>query len=454
MKLNKNFLIAIAFLGSFAFAKAQLSEECTVMLQIYAGDAKAGNYAEAFKQLDPLIAKCPDASAAIYQYGAIIYQNRLDNNVGDEKANVHGLIDMINAQITKYPNLVDVTRKKVEIARLNYKYKTGTGSELFKEFDTIFTADPVNFTDPNAIITYFTLAKGEFDAGNMDLKGLFVVYDALSEKINLELDTRSKQVDELGDKVEAGTITDAEKQTLENQKINLSNYDIVSGSLGATIGKLVGCDYLVPLYDAEFEANKNDEEWLTSVLNRLSYKDCTDAPIFLKTVKALHEINPTAKTAYGLGVIATTEAEKFKYWDQALTLGISNDLVTKIHYAKATALKKRGQYGQAKSEYLAALKAKPSYGNAYLQIANMIASSASSCGTGDIISQKAVYLVAARWAEKAASVDGSVRSQANQYAANYRAKGPSKTDIFTNDNYKSGQTIRVGCWIGESVTLP
>jgi tetratricopeptide (TPR) repeat protein len=453
MKLNKTLLATVALLGSFAFAKAQLSEECTVMLQIYAENAKARNYGEAYTQLGPLVQKCPDASAAIYQYGAIIYEDRLENKIGDEKQNVQGLVDMLQAQIDKYPSKVDVTRKKVEIARTLFKYKMGTNAEQFNRFDAIFKSDPDNFTDPNGIITYFSLAKAEFDAGNMDLKALFTIYDALSDRINAELDTRSAMVDELGDKMEAGTITDLEKQNLENQKINLSNYDIVAGSLTATIGKLVGCDYLVPLYESEFEANKNNEEWLTSVLNRLSSKDCTDAPIYIKTVKALHVITPSAKTAYGLGILAKTDSEKFKYWDQSLELGVTRDLEAKIHYEKANALKSKGQYGQAKAEYLLAVRARPSYGVAYLKIANMMASSAQSCG-GDIISQKAVYAIAARWAEKAASIDGSIRSSANQYAANYRARSPQKQEVFSSSTYKSGQSIRIGCWIGESVTLP
>jgi tetratricopeptide (TPR) repeat protein len=455
MKINKSLAVTIALLGSFTFTKAQLSEECTIMLQLYAENAKARNYNEAYNQLAPLVAKCPDASAAIYQYGAIIYQERLDNNVGEQEENVHGLIDMIQAQIDKYPAKVDVTRKKMEIARTMYKYKMGSGTEQFNMFNDIFNTDKDNFTDPNGIITYFSLAKAEFDTGTMDLKGLFTVYDALSEKINKELDTRSGEVDTLGDKLDLGTITDLEKQTLENQKINLSNYVIVAGSLTATVGKLVGCDYLVPLYESEFEVNKNDMVWLASVLYRLNYKDCTDAPIYLKAVKALHILKPSADTAYGLGVIAKSSAEKFKYWEEALSLGVNKNREAKIHYEKGNSFKSSGSYGQAKAEYLAAVRARPSYGIAYLKIANMMAASAQSCGS-DPFTQRAVYWVAARWAEKAASIsiDESTRSNANSYVANYRAMAPSKQDIFSSSTYNSGGSIKIGCWIGETVTIP
>lgn len=454
MKLIKNIVLTTVALTSFAFAKAQTAEDCTIMLQIYAENAKARNYEEAFKQLDPLVKTCPTISAAVYQYGERIYNHRIENKIGVESDNVKGLLAMLNGQITNFPDKVDVTRKSMEIARTMYQYKMGDNATQYKMFDDLFKKDRENFTDPNGIITYFTLAKGEFDAGNMDLKGLFEIYDALQDKISNELDERSVIVDKLGDKESEGTITDDEKQTLENQKINLSNYDIVAGSLTGTIGTLVDCDYLVPLYTEQFEANKTDEAWLISVLNRLSAKDCTDAPIYLKDVKALHEIRPSARTAYGLGVIAKSEAEKFKYWDQAIQLGVSNDIVSKIHYAKGNSYKSKGQYSQAKAEYLAANRARPSFGAPYLRIAQMMAASVNSCGGATPLEKRAVYWVAARYADKAASIDGSIRGTANATAASYRASAPSKQEIFSSKELNSGSSIRIGCWIGESVTIP
>ena len=35
---------------------------------------------------------------------------------------------------------------------------------------------------------------------------------------------------------------------------------------------------------------------------------------------------------------------------------------------------------------------------------------------------------------------------------NYSAKAPQKAEIFTAGN--SGQVIKIGCWIGGSVTVP
>jgi hypothetical protein len=38
------------------------------------------------------------------------------------------------------------------------------------------------------------------------------------------------------------------------------------GSVNSTLGKLADCDQLIPLYEAEFENKKGDENWLSNVL--------------------------------------------------------------------------------------------------------------------------------------------------------------------------------------------
>jgi tetratricopeptide (TPR) repeat protein len=452
MKLKKNILVAGMAVLSFAFAKAQQSNDCNVMLSIYAENAKAKNYDEAYKQLGPLVEKCPDASAAIYQYGEQIYEYRLKNKIGDVNENVDGLIKMLKSEVEKFPKAINVTKKETEMATVMYKYHIGTQQEQFDILHNDFKQDPENFTSPKAIMTYFTLAEKQYNDGKMDLQELFNIYDELTAHIEDLQDERSAVVTELLDKEQEGQITAAEQKKMKYQQINLKNYGIVMGSVNGTLGALADCDKLIPLYDAEFEINSNNKLWLSNVLVRLQKKDCTDDPLYIKSVKALHALNPSAKTAYGLGNIASSDSEKFKYWDEAIALGVDKDLESKIHYKKATVYKSKGQYNSAKREYLLATKAKPSYGLPYLRIAEMIANSTSSCGSNPF-EKRAINWVAARYADRAASVDPSIKSTAQKTAASYRAAAPSKQMIFTSA-YKSGTKISFNCWIGESVRVP
>jgi tetratricopeptide (TPR) repeat protein len=359
----------------------------------------------------------------------------------------------LRKEISDYADFIDVTRKEIEIARTMYDYKQGTEEEQYEMFDHAYKADKENFTDPRAMITYFKLVEKRYEAGIIDLQEFFDVYDDLVLQIEKVQDERGKVLTGFMDKEAAGTLTDEDKKQMDAQEINIKNYGIVMGSVNATLGALADCDKLIPLYEAEFENKKSDENWLSNVLRRLQSKECTDAPLYITSVKALHDLNPSGKTAYGLGNIATSQSERFKYWDQAIELGVNNELVSRIHYKKGMAYKSQGQYGSAKREFLAANAAKPSFGTPFLQIANMIGSSANSCGTS-VFEKRAVNWVAARYARKAGAVDPSIKSTADQTADSYNGRAPQSQDIFMSQEYKSGQTISFNCWIGESVRIP
>lgn len=449
----KTTLLTLTALASFAFAKAQEPGDCKLVLSLYAEDAKAKNYSEAYNRLSSLLEKCPDESAAIYQYGEIIYENRLKSKTGDEQENINGLMDMLKGQIEKFPSKVNVSKKKIELARTMYKYKQGTQSEQFLMLEDVFTNDPDNFTDPNGMITYFKLAEKEYKANKLDLQGLFDIYDNLTTRIEEVQDERSAVVATLLDKKAEGEITDKEEKNIEDQEKNLKNYSIVQKSVNGTLGQLADCDKLIPLYNAEFDAKQNDEKWLSNVLRRMQSKDCTSDPLYVKSVKALHVLRPSWKTAYGLGNIASSKEEKLQYWDQSVSLGADNDTKAKIFYKKGELFKGAGQFSKAKKEYILATQAKPSFGTPYLRIANMIATSANSCGSTPF-EKRAVNWVAARWAEKAGRVDASLKSTAAKTADAYNGRAPGAQDIFLNKQYNQGDKISFNCWVGESVRVP
>ena len=118
----------------------------------------------------------------------------------------------------------------------------------------------------------------------------------------------------------------------------------------------------------------------------------------------------------------------------------------------ANKYKNKGSYSQARSFYNKALKYQPSLGIAYLRIADMYAKSANNCGNTSF-EKRAVYWLAADYADRAARVDPSLKSNAEQTAVAYRGRAPQKSDVFTSD-YKPGDSISFGCWIGGSVKVP
>ena len=51
------------------------------------------------------------------------------------------------------------------------------------------------------------------------------------------------------------------------------------------LGDRANCENLIPLYNRNYEENKNDGLWLQRAMNRMAKKECTDDPLFVKIVE-------------------------------------------------------------------------------------------------------------------------------------------------------------------------
>jgi len=189
-------------------------------------------------------------------------------------------------------------------------------------------------------------------------------------------------------------------------------------------------------------------------MNRMYAKECTDDPLFVKIVQQKNMLDPNASTAYYLGILKEKEGkwkEAVGYFNQAVDLEMDSFDKAKRLSSLAGKYRKKGSYGQARSYYRKALAQNPSLGSAHLAIAQMYAKSAKNCGEGNF-NQRAVYWLAIQEARKAGRVDSSLKKAVANTIANYKAKVPTRGEIFSAG--RAGEVIKIGCWIGRSVTVP
>lgn len=294
-----------------------------------------------------------------------------------------------------------------------------------------------------------------YDKGDKQAKDLFNKYDDVVEKIDFEVKNYTNKVNDLITSHDSlNPMSSKEKRRKKSYESYLRAYDQVSGSIDSKLGTRANCTNLVPLYNKDFETNKNDAIWLKRAVNRMAAKECTDDPLFFKLVNAYHNTNPSADTAYYLGFLKDKEnktSEAIAFYNQAIDLQSDNYEKAKILYKIASKLKSKGRYAQARSYYRKALSANPSMGKVHLAIGQMYAKSANSCGT-DNFSKRAIYWLAAKESRKAGRIDANLAKTAAKQAANYESKAPQKSEIFQSN--KSGQKITFNCWVGGSVTVP
>lgn len=460
MKTKITLLVALLLIG-FNFTSAQGNEEDMNTLSIFSEYAKAKNYDAAYEPWMQLRKRNPKFNRAIFTYGENILEHKIENSSGAEQvAFIKDLVAMWGERRMHFASKTDEGEFLAKACQLQYDYRKElnmTDSQLYDCFDNAFKTDQATFTNPKSLYTYFKLMVNLYDAGKKPAEDLFTKYDEVSEKVESEVKNYTKLLNKYipsGDSDEEIKLSKKDQRIVDSYSSYLRAYDQISSGMDKDLGDRANCENLIPLYNKNYEQNKNDGLWLQRAMNRLYTKECTDDPLFVKIVEQKNNLEPNADTAYYLGLLKEktgNDAEALTYYNQAVDLQSDDYEKGKILYRIASGFKKKGSYGQARTYYQKAIAASPSMGKAHLAIAQMYASSANSCGN-DNFSKRAVYWLAAEEARKAGRVDANLSKDAANTAANYMSKAPSRSEIFSGG--RSGETINIGCWIGRSVKVP
>ncbi len=457
MKTKITLLIAFLFLSTTTiFAQ---NEKDLETLSIFSELVKSKNYTAAYTPWMELRNRNPKFNKAIFIYGERILNYKIDNSEGEEKVMfLNDMLKLWEERKAVFPNVTpsgSFMSKACQLEYDNRKILNKSNETLYAAFDSAYTTDSKTFTNPKSLYTYFSLMVDLYDSKGKTAQQLFSKYDDISEKIEFEVknytNKRNAYLDEEGE-VKAMSSKDARK--LKSYNSYLSAYDKIAGSIDTKLGARANCENLIPLYSRDFEEFKNDGVWLQRAMNRMYAKECNDDPLFVKIVEQKNALEPNADTAFYLGILkdkAGKSSEALTYYNQAVDLESDNFEKSKILYKIATNFKKKGRYGQARTYYMKVLRANPSMGRAHLAIAAMYAKSANNCGT-DNFSKRAVYWLAAKEAAKAGRIDPTMKKNAAKSIANYEAKAPTKSEIFSSG--RAGQVIKVECWIQRSVTVP
>lgn len=459
MKIKNSILLIFALLTIFGLsAQSDDSDiDCTRELSFFDQTARIKDYEAALSHYENLVNHCPpDLNAAVYQHGNRMFNHFIKESKtqAEKKKNVLAYIDNYSKLKKHFPNKTSgnfETRK----AQLKLDNDIGTLEEQYQAFDEAWKKDAEAFTDPKALYSYFSLLIDLQDEGKRSLEDSFRKYDEVMGKIQKEEAKRAEEAQVLREKKENGeALSKNEKKKLNNAETYLSNYMKIKESIDVKIGTRADCDNLIPLYTKNFEENKTDAEWLKLAAHRLSEKQCTEGDLFYNITEALHELEPSAKSAKYLGQLAGHKGETTKaldYYKQSAELESDKLDKARIYFLIANNYKKKSRLSQARNYYRKALQNNPALGKAHLQIASMYAQSVNNCGETDF-EKRAVYWVAAQEAEAAGRVDPSVKTTANQTAEAYRGRAPQAKDIFNEE--MAGKTLQIKCWINKSVKVP
>lgn len=455
MKMKTKVILLIAVLVSFINVNAQT--ECTDKLSIFVELAKSKNYNDAYPALNELRKSCPSINQAVYLYGEPTINFKIDNAATKEEKEkfVREQMGLFDDYDKYFPG--NGKGNSVKKALVLFDNNVGSVQEVYKILDNTFTTDKANFTNPKALLLYFQIYVDAYEAGvqNIQLQQVFDRYDIIAEKVEEEAKVLSDAKDELLKKQDAGeALTTKEQRDFTRYETNLEAFETVATSMDAKIELLATCDRLIPFYSKSFEEKKGDAEWLRRAAQRLDRKNCSTDPLFAKISDALHVLNPTAESAYNLGVSYYNKkntAKALEYFNQSAELQKDNGKKANVYFTIASNIYGSSNKSQARAYAEKALAAQPSFGKAYLFIAQLYANSVNECGTTPF-EKRAVNWLAAQTARRAGQVNSALKATADQTASSYEQRAPSKGDIFNEG--MAGKSIAFRCWIGKSVTVP
>lgn len=224
------------------------------------------------------------------------------------------------------------------------------------------------------------------------------------------------------------------------------------------------CAFFVEKYAPVFSDKYNDIDFLKDeLLYNLKKGNCTETDEFVLKVadRVNHLMDSTMLANRSQENWARIALQEKRYDDaidhylKAIDEKTDNAEKAEMAYKAAyyTYIKKK-DFSTARDHARTAINYNPNWGQPYLLIGDMYASSGSKCGSGTgFNSQRVTWVAIDKWNKaKAVDSDPEIQERANTQIAKYTKFMPDKETLHTI-GLTEGSSYFVPCWIQESTTV-
>lgn len=426
---------------------------------IYRQALKTDNYKMAFEnwQVAYNIAPAADGKRDFhYMDGIKLYKWKFDNTEDKAKQQVYrDSIMLLYDQAAECYQQQAIDLQKCNGQQSCYDAKAGYVLGR-KAYDMYYT-----YNMPRKEI-YNTVKKSIELAGN---ESEYIVFDPMAASIVYLYEKEQITADEARNAHQS--IIKIGEYNIENNERYSEYYDqsltSVSNKVSAIENALYDCQYFIDNLLPEYRANPENDTILERVFVKLTQKGCDSTLPVMQELKAkyttyIEEYNRTIQKelaeknpAYAAKLLY----DEGKYDDAILKYKealVNEDATEKqadIYFRMASILgRKLNQYSQARNYARKAAELNPGWGRPYLLIGDLYAS--SDCG--DSWNKRLAILAALDKYAYAKSIDPEVAQEANRRMATYSGSKPLQQDAFMRGK-SEGDRVKVGCWIGETVSL-
>ncbi len=390
---------------------------------LYNDSRKMGNYKESLPSLRWLLNNTPDLNPSIYINGAKIYEALVDLEKDEAQKKVYqdSALTMYDLRIKYFGNEAKVLNRKAGKA---YRYLKGDKSkypEMLELFDKVFELNGPNVLDNNTVGYFDIVRRLKLTGGDISEEKILEIY----EEINTVIDQKIKA-----------------KKNVER----LTNYkSTIDGMLAAIV--TIDCNFIENKLGPKLEQDPENLKLAKSIVGHALNSKCTSLPIAIKAAEIVYEKEPE----YGVALLIAIKSKEnkdftnaIKYYNEAITLTEDNSKKADAYIEIGNIHRSKGNKSGAKAQYLKAVSVAPSKKQAYTYIGDMYFVSFNDCAKKvSKVEDRGVYLAAYKMYKLA----GNTKKMASA-----KEQFPSAEEIFT-ENKEVGQTMQVGCWINETVTI-
>lgn len=392
-----------------------------------------------------------------YTDGIKLYKqlHKEETDAAEKKAHAEKILSLYDEAIACYENKgIELNCKEGEDCYKNkVAYLLGRkGYDMFYELNQSYV--------PNIEVLEKAIELGGNNVEYIALEPLanMIVYQYTKEKVDAE---KARQVYDLLNKIA--------NYNIENNEKYGSYYKTAIERIQAKYREIekdiFDCDFFIKKLKPAYDEDPDNIDLVKDVYNELKRRGCADdVPIMVeleaKYTAWAEKVNAEKKAEFEANNPAVVANQLYKDGDFQGALDKYNEAIEKeedaekkagYYFSKASILfRKMKKYANARTAARESAKLRPNWGRPYMLIGDMYGSTARSCG--DAWNQRLAILAAMEKYSYAKSIDPEVAEDANDRLAKYRASMPSQEEGFMR-KVKKGDKVKVGCWIGETVTV-
>ena len=417
-------------------------EECAMRMSLYNEFYKQKNYKDAVNDWRKVFLNCPAASKNTFIRGATIYKNliKAEKNAALKDKLVDTLMMIYDQRIVYFKQEgVVLANKGVDLYDYRGKEAAADVYAMLKKSCELEKGE----TGARVATVMMQSAVDQYKAEEIDGAEVISAYDLAMNTLDLAI-AANKAIVASGD---AKKVPAAQKE-LENLDLDVKNVEALFSESGAAT-----CDALIAIFEAKFDANKDDVEWLRKVTKLLDKAECNSSELFAKSSEALYALEPTAQAARNLArlFVAKQDLEKaVSYYEKASQLQEDNITKSQYYWEWSQVVMSQRHFQRVRELANMALKANPANGRAYIAIGRAYAADAQNIGK-EQVEHNAAYWAAVDKFIKARQVDSSCDAEASELINTYKKHFPNKEDAFMF-GIQEGAPWTVGGWINEKTT--